>query len=108
MIKSSEFTGEELEDVLKHLIDFRDVKDHLNEQVMKYFAEFDVDGNGFLDRKELRQFLTKFFTQYKIGFPVTDEYVDGVFREIDSNRDNKIQPNELENCALHFVNQLIP
>ena len=60
------------------------------------FKEFDKDGNGFLDRKELRQFLHLFFTQYKIGFPITDEYVDGVFRAIDANRDNKIQPEELE------------
>jgi len=45
---------------------------------------------------------------YKIHFPVTDEYVDAVFREIDKDRDNKIQPKELEEYAMHFVNQLIP
>ena len=39
---------------------------------------------------------------------MTDEYVDAVFREIDLNRDNKIQPSELEQYALHFVNQIIP
>jgi hypothetical protein len=43
MIKADEFTTEELENILKHLTDFRDVKDHLNEQVLKYFAEFDKD-----------------------------------------------------------------
>jgi len=57
MIKAEEFTKEELETVLKHLTDFRDVKDHLSEQVLKYFAEFDKDSNGYLDRKELREFL---------------------------------------------------
>jgi Ca2+-binding EF-hand superfamily protein len=76
--------------------------------VQKYFAEFDKDANGHLDRKELREFLNKFFNSYKIHFPITDEYVDAVFREIDANRDNKIQPNELEAYAMHFVNNLLP
>ena len=31
MIKAEEFTAEELETILKHLVDFRDVKDHLAE-----------------------------------------------------------------------------
>ena len=52
--------------------------------------------------------MKQFFTIYKIHFPITDEYVDAVFIEIDANRDNKIQPNELEAFSLHFVNQLIP
>lgn len=73
-----------------------------------YFQEFDKDTNGFLDRKELREFLKLFFSTYKIHFPITDEYVDAVFREIDVDRDNKIQPAELESYALLFVNQLIP
>ena len=56
--------------------------------MQKYFAEFDKDANGHLDRKELREFLNQFFHSYKIHFPVTDEYVDAVFREIDVNRSN--------------------
>ena len=108
MIRAEEFTKEELTTILQTLTDFRDVKDHLDEQIQKYFSEFDKDENGFLDRKELREFLNQFFKSYKIHFPITDEYVDAVFREIDVNRDNKIQPNELEAYALHFVNQLIP
>ena len=39
--------------------------------------------------------------------PLTDEYVDATFREIDSNRDNKIQPNELHDFASKFVKVLI-
>ena len=108
MIKPEEFTKEELEAIIKKLTDFRDVHDHLNEQVQKYFQEFDKDLNGSLDRKELRAFLNDFFASYKIHFPITDEYVDAVFREIDLNKDNKIQPNELEAYAMHFVNTLLP
>lgn len=80
----------------------------MKQEVDRYFESFDKDNNGWLDRKELRDFLHQFFTQYKIHFPVTDEYVDAVFREIDLNRDNKIQPNELEQYAMHFVNTILP
>lgn len=96
MIKPEEFTVEELNVIVQKLTDFKNVTDHLKEEVDKYFAQFDKDGNGWLDRKELREFLQQFFVIYKIHFPVTDEYVDSVFREIDLNRDNKIQTNELE------------
>ena len=89
-IKAEEFTKEELQAVIQHLTDFKDVSDHLKEQVQKYFSEFDTDTNGFLDRRELRHFLNEFFKTYKIHFPVTDEYVDALFREIDTNKDNKI------------------
>ena len=108
MIKSNEFEKEELQGIVTTLADFKERDDHLNQQVQKIFEDFDKDKNGYLDRKELRQFLTFFFKQYKMHFPVTDEYVDAVFREIDQNRDNKIQPNELQQYASHFVNQLLP
>ena len=79
----------------------------LTEQLTKYFSEFDSDNNAWLDRKELRQFLTSFFTTYHIHAPLTDEYVDATFREIDTNRDNKIQPEELHTFASRFVKVLI-
>lgn len=90
MIKAEEFTVEELTAIVQKLTDFKNVTDHLKEEVDRYFVQFDKDSSGFLDRKELREFLRQFFTLYKIHFPITDEYVDSVFREIDLNRDNKI------------------
>eukprot|EP00350_Pseudokeronopsis_sp_OXSARD2_P010726 CAMPEP_0170543196 /NCGR_PEP_ID=MMETSP0211-20121228/2398_1 /TAXON_ID=311385 /ORGANISM="Pseudokeronopsis sp., Strain OXSARD2" /LENGTH=120 /DNA_ID=CAMNT_0010846519 /DNA_START=14 /DNA_END=376 /DNA_ORIENTATION=+ len=107
-IKPEEFTKEELQNIIKTLTDLKEGQAVLKEKIEHYFKEFDKDANGFLDRRELRLFLQNFFTTYKIHFPVTDEYVDAVFREIDSNHDNKIQPEELQAYALHFVNQLLP
>ncbi len=49
-----------------------------------------------------------FFKEYKMHFPITDEYVDGVFREIDQNKDGKIQPDELKLYAKHFADILLP
>jgi Ca2+-binding EF-hand superfamily protein len=81
----------------------------LDEQIQKYFTEFDEDTNGFLDRRELRHFLVKFFQLYKIHFPITDEFVDGLFRQIDANHDNKIQPDELEQFAMNCISsQILP
>ena len=44
-----------------------------------------------------------FFKQYHIHLPLTDDFVDGVFRQIDENHDNKIQPEELEKYSTNFV-----
>ena len=79
----------------------------LDEQITNYFKEYDSDENACLDRRELRLFLTQFFGQYHIRAPVTDEYVDAIFREIDANRDNKIQLEELQAFATMFVKKLI-
>ena len=38
---------------------------------------------------------------------MTDEYIDATFREIDTNHDNKIQPDELLAFAKQFVKVLI-
>ena len=79
----------------------------LTEQLQKYFSEFDSDSNEWLDRGELRKFLTSFFQQYHIHAPLTDEFVDATFREIDTNHDNKIQPAELHAFASKFIKVLI-
>ena len=106
MINPAEFKEGELDAIIAQLETFKSDKDALHEKIGKYFAEFDKDGNGFLDRKELRQFLELFFSQYHIKFPLTDEYVDAVFRDIDTNHDNKIQSEELNMFASHFVGEL--
>ena len=60
-----------------------------------------------MDRRELRQFLSDFFGSYHIRVPITDEYVDALFRTIDKNHDNKIQPEELVNFAKLFIGNLV-
>ena len=86
---------------------FQENEESLSAEVQKYFSEYDTDGNAFLDRRELRQFLNSFFGQYHMRVPVTDEYVDGVFRSIDANHDNKIQPEELISFSKVFIGNLV-
>mmetsp|Transcript_9990 Transcript_9990/g.13575 ORF Transcript_9990/g.13575 Transcript_9990/m.13575 type:complete len:111 (-) Transcript_9990:343-675(-) len=105
MINPNDFKEGELEAINNQLIKFQESPEELTESIQKYFTEFDEDKNGFLDQKELRHFLTLFFQQFHIHAPITDEYVDAMFRQIDTNHDNKIQPEELVNYAAKFVGQ---
>ena len=107
MINPADFAEGEMQKALEGLLDFDQNSDKLNEQVTEYFNGYDSDENNCLDRKELRLFLTQFFETYHIRAPVTDEYVDAIFREIDANRDNKIQLEELQAFANIFVKKLI-
>ena len=99
MINPTEFAPGELDKALAQLVEFSQDDAKLTQTLQKYFEEFDSDSNDHLDRKELRLFLESFFKTYHIHVPLTDEYVDATFREIDKNRDNKIQPDELHDFA---------
>jgi Ca2+-binding EF-hand superfamily protein len=103
MINPKDFTEEELTKAVTQLQSFADDNSALHSAISAYFAEFDEDKNGFLDRKELRHFLTVFFQKWHVHLPLTDEFVDAVFRMIDENHDNKLQPQELEKYSSQFV-----
>jgi Ca2+-binding EF-hand superfamily protein len=107
MINPAEFKEGELQTILDKLTHFKSEPATLHEEIQKFFIEFDEDKNGELDHKELRHFMQAFFKQYHIHLPLTDDFVDGVFREIDSNHDNKIQPAELEQYSINFVDQML-
>jgi Ca2+-binding EF-hand superfamily protein len=107
MINPKDFTEEEYATTIAQLQSFADDNGALHKAITDYFAEFDEDKNGYLDRKELRHFLTVFFKKFHVRLPLTDEFVDGVFREIDDNHDNKLQAEELEKYSSHFVTQIL-
>ena len=79
----------------------------MKDMITQYFTQFDDDKNGYIDRKELRHFLSMFFKQYHLHVPMTDEFVDSVFRGMDANHDNKIQPEELLAYSQHFIKELL-
>merc|ERR1712003_524329 len=107
MVNRDEFAAGEFEAAHAQLQTFNNDQEQLSAEVQKYFSQYDSDGNAWLDRRELRQFLENFFGSYHIRVPITDEYVDGVFRSIDQNHDNKIQPEELNAFATAFIGQLV-
>lgn len=107
MINPKDFKEGELDEMLHKLEEFHNNADNLHAEIVAYFEEFDEDKNNYLDRKELRHFLTLFFKKYHVHLPINDEFVDGVFCQIDANKDNKLQPEELEAYSKSFVTQLI-
>jgi Ca2+-binding EF-hand superfamily protein len=70
------------------------------------FDKYDSDKNGHLDRKELRQFMTEFFEKFGINLPLTDEYVDATFREIDADHSNTIEREEILSYLKTFMASL--
>ena len=61
MISEKDFEKEELEGIIKQLKEFDSQEAFLEEEVKVYFATYDEDHNGYLDRRELRKFLCDFF-----------------------------------------------
>jgi hypothetical protein len=50
--------------------------------------------------------LKAFFENFQIHLPLTDEYCDAIFRNLDADRSNSIQFEELVVYATEFMNQL--
>ena len=105
-VNSADFSKEDLENTVNTLKNLQG--GNLKEQVTKYFEEFDTDKNGHLDRAEWPEFLKKFFATYKIETPLTEEYVERAFNDIDLNKDNLVQPDELEAFTQHYVKEILP
>ena len=54
MINPTDFQEGEFDAAFTKLQNFANNEVELNQEVMKYFAEYDDDNNAFLDRRELR------------------------------------------------------
>jgi Ca2+-binding EF-hand superfamily protein len=85
------------------LTHFKSTEGALDEAVTGYFTKYDADGNGHIDRKELRSFLCAFFEEFSIKLPITDEFVDATFRELDQDKSNSIELEEIKVYSQHFM-----
>ncbi|GAB1610829.1 neo-calmodulin-like [Argonauta hians] len=70
----------------------------VDEKTREAFRVFDIDGNGYIDKRELQQVMKR------LGENISDEDVKEMFREADLNNDGKIDFNEfrqlLGSCKL--------
>ena len=107
MINPSEFQEEELTSTLTKLHAYIADESQLRKDIQSHFEANTKQKKAYLDLKELRQFLTQFFAEYRIRAPLTDEFIDATFREIDANHDNKIQLEELQAFAKKSVGTLV-
>ena len=107
MINIGELKDGELARTLTQLHSFNRNNWRLKEELSRYWKEYDADGNDSLDHAELRHFIKSFFKEYHVRLPVTDEFIDATFREIDANHDGKIQFDELLAFATKFIKPLL-
>lgn len=71
-------------------------EESLNQVVEDIWKNFDKDGNGFLDKHELRAFLQSVNTS--LGDEAADEAkFEQTFNEIDSDSSNTITKEEMKN-----------
>ena len=107
MIKFAELKDEEIKKIVA-TAELAKEEVGLNKLVAEIFEEFDKDKNGFLDRKEIRSFFNKIFKEWKLIFPMTDEFLDDLFRDIDKDHNNKISPDEMKVYLAKYLSHLVP
>ena len=107
MIKFAEVKDEDLKSIIATL-EVTKVVGGFDKLVVEVFKEFDTDKNGVLDRKEMRTFFGKIFTEWKVMIPMSDEFLDDLFRDIDKDHSNSISPGELKLYLTKYVHFLLP
>lgn len=65
------------------------------------FKEYDKDGNGTIDRAELKAVMES--TYKKAGIEVTEEALDFQMKKFDENSDGKITLEEYANVMRQFL-----
>ncbi|XP_060084905.1 calmodulin-like, partial [Ylistrum balloti] len=68
-----------------------------NEKQLEAFKVFDMDGNGFIDKHELR------YTMRRLGENLSEEDIKEMFKEADLNGDGMIDFNEFTRLLHHLV-----
>ncbi|PVD29932.1 hypothetical protein C0Q70_09191 [Pomacea canaliculata] len=64
------------------------------ENAREFFKQMDTSGDGYLDKKELRELLNR------CGQKLPEEDLNKILQEADKNRDNKISFDEfIEACT---------
>jgi Ca2+-binding EF-hand superfamily protein len=59
------------------------------EMLTEMFKAFDKDGNGYIDKEELKNTMTN-----DLGIPLTEKETTEMINEADVNKDGKIDYNE--------------
>jgi Ca2+-binding EF-hand superfamily protein len=71
------------------------------------FQAYDKDGNGHLDRKEMKTFLDHTFREQEIKFEITDEYLDQFYDDFDTDKSKTLEPKELARYMEAFFKHLV-
>ena len=63
--------------------------------VSQIWAEYDTDGNNWLDKDEMRPFVLDILSECKIGTNYNDRDFDRVFSMFDTNGDGQVSKQEM-------------
>ena len=67
------------------------------------FKKFDTDESGFIERNELKYVLLHFLRILDNGVTITDEIVDKILNEHDTDNDKKINLEEFKEIIHDFL-----
>ena len=83
--------------------------DEFKQECEKNFNEYDTDGSGFLDKKELRKCLEDLANAFPQDgtMTVSDSDVEEAMRDLDTNHDNKISIDEFTVLAKMVFSAII-
>ena len=106
MFKFKEIKDEQLEEIIAQL-EFSKSAEGLAKEADEIFVAYDKDKNGVLDRKEMRNFMGNMTKEWKLVFPMTDEFLDDLFRDIDKDHSNTISKEELKVYLSKYAHVLL-
>ena len=66
----------------------RKISVNFEEEMKVAFEMFDKDKNGYIERDELKQMMTK------LGEKLTDREIDEMMKEADTDKDGRVNYNE--------------
>lgn len=78
----------------------------MNRVVDQYWANYDKDGNGFLDMNEVRPFAEHIMASVGVkAQDVTEENCKNFFTSLDLNQDGKVERSELMQFLKSLMDQ---
>jgi Ca2+-binding EF-hand superfamily protein len=106
MIRIESFSVAELEAIRDHLMALEKDKAQLKQEAYTYFAEFDVDKSGTLEKGELTNLVKEFFARRQLAIPFDKNFIDAVFLDLDVDGSGKIEVGELVEMFEQFNTML--
>ena len=71
-----------------------------------YFSSTDTDNSGFIEKKEINKFLSKFAKDRSID-PPTDKEIEETLKKFDTNKDGKLSKKEFVFLVKECIKEMI-
>ena len=71
-----------------------------------YFNSTDIDGSGYIEKKEINKFLTQFAKEQKIDPPSAQD-IEETLKRLDKNKDGKLSKDEFQVLVKQIVKEMI-